>query len=104
MADAVAVAAPAAPRVRRDDKAMLRAAADLTRDLNVPSARIYWTDFLASAALGYGARGAGGAVVPGSADWMLIRRDGSMVIDARAILDWPVAFLGAIVVGLRKPR
>jgi len=27
-----------------------------------------------------------GAVVPGSADWMLIRRDGSMVIDARAIL------------------
>src|SRR5947209_19956944 len=27
-----------------------------------------------------------GAVAPGSADWMLIRRDGSMVIDARAIL------------------
>ena len=27
-----------------------------------------------------------GAVVPGSADWMLIRRDGSMVIDARVIL------------------
>jgi len=27
-----------------------------------------------------------GAVVPGSADWMLIRGDGSMVIDARAIL------------------
>jgi hypothetical protein len=27
-----------------------------------------------------------GAVVPGSADWMLIRKDGSMVIDARAIL------------------
>ena len=57
MADAVAAAAPAAPKVRRDDKAMLRAAADLTRDLNVPSARIYWTDFLASAALGYGALG-----------------------------------------------
>ena len=57
MADAVAVAAPAAPRVRRDDKAMLRAAADLTRDLNVPSARIYWSDFLASAVLGYGALG-----------------------------------------------
>jgi hypothetical protein len=27
-----------------------------------------------------------GAVAPGSADWMLIRKDGSMVIDARAIL------------------
>src|SRR5260370_8276078 len=27
-----------------------------------------------------------GAVVPGSADWMLIRKDGSMVIDARVIL------------------
>jgi hypothetical protein len=27
-----------------------------------------------------------GAVVPGSADWMLIRNDGSMVIDARTIL------------------
>ena len=36
---------------------MLRAAADLTRDLNVPNARIYWTDFLASALVGYGALG-----------------------------------------------
>ena len=27
-----------------------------------------------------------GAVVPGSADWMLVRRDGSMAIDARVIL------------------
>jgi uncharacterized protein DUF3237 len=27
-----------------------------------------------------------GTVAPGSADWMLIRRDGAMVIDARAIL------------------
>ncbi len=42
-------------KVRRDDKTMLRAAADLTRDLNVPSAHIYWIDFLVSAALGYGA-------------------------------------------------
>ncbi len=50
--DEDAVAAPA--KVRRDDKAMLRAAADVTRDLNVPSARIYWTDFLTSAAIGYG--------------------------------------------------
>ena len=28
-----------------------------------------------------------GAVMPGSADWMLIRKDNSMVIDARAILE-----------------
>ena len=51
--DADTAAAPA--KIRRDDKAMLRAAADVTRDLNVPNARIYWTDFLASALAGYGA-------------------------------------------------
>jgi fatty acid desaturase len=38
-----------------DDKAMLRAAADLTRDLNVPSARIYWADLIVSALSGYAA-------------------------------------------------
>lgn len=38
-----------------DDKAMLRAAANLTRDLNVPRADIYWTDLVASALIGYGA-------------------------------------------------
>ena len=32
---------------------MLKAAADLTRDLNLPDARIYWADMLASALLGY---------------------------------------------------
>ena len=37
----------------RDDKAMLKAAAGLTRDLNSPSAAIYWTDLLLSASLGY---------------------------------------------------
>lgn len=36
-----------------DDRAMLRSAADLTRDLNTPDARIYWADFLGSALLGY---------------------------------------------------
>jgi len=44
-------------RTRRDDKAMLRAAADVTRDLNGPSAKIYWADFLASAVVGYAALG-----------------------------------------------
>jgi fatty acid desaturase len=38
-----------------DDSAMLKAAANLTRDLNVPNARIYWADMLGSALLGYAA-------------------------------------------------
>jgi fatty acid desaturase len=38
----------------KDDAAMLKAAANLTRDLNVPSSKIYWADMLGSAALGYG--------------------------------------------------
>ena len=38
---------------RLDDKAMLKAAAGLTRDLNVPNVAIYWADMLGSAALGY---------------------------------------------------
>jgi fatty acid desaturase len=38
-----------------DDAAMLRAAANLTRDLNVPDARIYWADLGASALVGYAA-------------------------------------------------
>ncbi len=38
-----------------DDKAMLKAAADLTRDLNVPNAGVYWADLIASAVLGYAA-------------------------------------------------
>ncbi len=52
-----AVAEPARPARTRiaDDAAMLRAAADLTRELHAPNPRIYWTDFLASVVLGYGA-------------------------------------------------
>jgi len=38
---------------RADDKAMLKAAANLTRDLNVARANIYWTDLIGSALLGY---------------------------------------------------
>jgi fatty acid desaturase len=45
--------APAASARPKDDAAMLKAAANLTRDLNVPSARIYWTDLIASALIGY---------------------------------------------------
>ena len=54
-----AAAAPTDVRVPRhraaDDKAMLRAAADLTRDLNAPRPAIYWADLIASVVIGYGA-------------------------------------------------
>ncbi len=36
-----------------DDMAMLRAASDLTRDLNAAKPSIYWVDFLTSALIGY---------------------------------------------------
>ena len=52
---AAAPAAVAKVRAGRDDKTMLRAAAELTRDLNLPNARIYWADLIASAVIGYGA-------------------------------------------------
>ncbi len=38
-----------------DDKAMLRAAAELTRDLVKPRPGIYWADLVGSAVVGYGA-------------------------------------------------
>lgn len=38
-----------------DDMQMLRTAAEQTRDLHPPRAAIYWTDMLASAAIGYAA-------------------------------------------------
>jgi fatty acid desaturase len=39
----------------RDDAAMLKAAANLTRDLNAPKSSIYWADMLGAALLGYAA-------------------------------------------------
>ena len=48
-----------------DDKAMLRAAVDLTRDISAARASIYWPDMLGSAALGYGAL-AGAILAPGT--------------------------------------
>lgn len=38
-----------------DDTAMLKAAANLTRDLNVPKSGIYWADMIGSALVGYAA-------------------------------------------------
>src|SRR5512139_1634798 len=46
-------AAEAARAPHGDDKAMLKAAAGLTRDLNVPNLAIYWADMLGSAVAGY---------------------------------------------------
>jgi fatty acid desaturase len=45
---------PGAARAR-DDAAMLKAAASLTRDLNLPKSGIYWADMIGSALLGYAA-------------------------------------------------
>ena len=48
--------APRATRMQfmvEDDKAMLRAARDLTKDLGEAKPAIYWTDMLLSAGLGY---------------------------------------------------
>ncbi|NNM78304.1 fatty acid desaturase [Sphingomonas sp. ID1715] len=52
---APAAAAPA-PRARiADDMALLKAAAELTRELSAPDPRVYWADFLASVLIGYAA-------------------------------------------------
>ena len=50
-----AASARRAPARAKDDAAMLKAAANLTRDLNVPSAAIYWADMIGSALFGYAA-------------------------------------------------
>ena len=55
---------PSALHTIADDKAMLRAAADLTRDLNSARPAIYWADLIASAAVGYAALAVAFAVQP----------------------------------------
>ena len=47
-----------------DDRAMLKAAAELTRDLNAPRPAVYWSDFVGSAVLGYVALGVAIAADP----------------------------------------
>jgi fatty acid desaturase len=51
--EAIGAAAKQRAAARADDKAMLKAAADLTRDLNVANPSIYWGDLIGSAILGY---------------------------------------------------
>ncbi|MDF2603171.1 fatty acid desaturase [Sphingomonas sp.] len=48
-----AAATSTAPVRIADDRAMLKAAAELTRDLNAPRPAVYWADFLSSVAIGY---------------------------------------------------
>jgi fatty acid desaturase len=66
---APAPAGDAARLSRGDDNAMLKAAANLTRDLNVARPSIYWADMLGSALLGYGALAA--TIAAGSA-WIAL--------------------------------
>ena len=51
-----------------DDPELLRAAAELTRDINTARPEIYWSDMLGSAALGYGGI-AGAILLPGWQAW-----------------------------------
>ncbi|MFM5908932.1 MAG: fatty acid desaturase family protein [Novosphingobium sp.] len=56
-----------------DDKEMLRAAVELSRDISVARPEIYWPDMLISAAVGYGALyGAIHAVIAGQSAWAVI--------------------------------
>jgi fatty acid desaturase len=67
------VAEGAARPVRQriaDDKAMLRTAAEATRDLIAPRPGIYWADLIASAVIGYGALGV--AVTVGGSGWVVL--------------------------------
>ena len=56
--------------ISTDDMAMIRAAAELTRDLNGAKKAIYWSDFLGSALLGYAALFA--AIMAPATGWMLV--------------------------------
>jgi len=58
-----------APTRAKDDAAMLKAAANLTRDLNAPSSGIFWADMLGSALIGYAAMFAAMTVAP---KWLAI--------------------------------
>jgi fatty acid desaturase len=51
--DAIGAAEKQRAAARADDKAMLKAAAGLTRDLNVAKPSVYWADLIGSALLGY---------------------------------------------------
>lgn len=68
---AIDARAEAPARIDRltDDKAMLRTAAELTRDLIQPRPALYWTDLLLSVAVGYGALA--GAIAVHALGWTI---------------------------------
>jgi fatty acid desaturase len=81
-----AASAQRAPARATDDAAMLKAAANLTRDLNVPNSAIYWADMLGCALLGYAAlfaamvaRPAWVAVLAGLVAILALYRAGSFI-------------------------
>jgi len=69
--DAPASAADVPKPARRtgDDVTLLKAAAELTRELSTANPRIYWADFLASVVIGYAALVA--TIMAGSLGWAL---------------------------------
>ena len=83
--DAGAAATVAGALRRSDDNAMLRAAASLTRDLNVPRPAIYWADMVGSALLGYAAlfiallASGGPAIAAGVVAVLALYRAGSFI-------------------------
>ncbi|QIG79838.1 fatty acid desaturase family protein [Stakelama tenebrarum] len=76
------------PRIRlsgvADDREMMRAAAELTRDLQKPKQWLYWTDCLVSAAIGYAALV--GAVLAPNVGWALLAGVVSILALYRATL------------------
>lgn len=69
-----------------DDNELIRTAAKVTRDLNAPRPLIYWSDFLASVVIGYGAMVAaimagspGLAVLAGIVSVLALYRAGSFI-------------------------
>jgi fatty acid desaturase len=105
-------AAPAqrAPPRPKDDAAMLKAAANLTRDLNAPSSAIYWVDMLGSALLGYAAlftamfaRSTPAAVAAGLVAVLALYRAGSFIHELTHIKKGAVKgfrFVWNLVVGV----
>ncbi len=82
--DAETLSVPVRTRIP-DDVAMLRTAAELTRDINTAKPSIYWTDFLASSAIGYTALyqaitlANGWAIVAGLVAILALYRAGSFI-------------------------
>ena len=85
-ADAAAVAQRVTQERIADDRAMLRTAAELTRDILRPRRWIYWSDLIASSVIGYAALVAaimlpsvGWAVVAGVISVLALYRAGSFI-------------------------